>query len=146
MKNKWGLGITIFYSLFVIAMVSFVFYSRGVNIDLVRDDYYQGDIEFQGKLEKLKNARKLSRDLRINMDNNTNEVVLDFPKNIKSISGDIKFYRASDKRLDFNLPIELLKDNIQRIPMSVKNDGLWKVNVDWKGDDTAYFKEEEIFK
>ena len=145
MKNRWGIGIAIFYISFVAVMVGFVMFSRGVNRDLVRDDYYQGDIEFQEKYDKLDNAGKLAHNLRVSFDKETANLILEFPKNMEKISGNILLYRPDDKTLDFKRPVMVGSDGTQIISLKGKKQGVWKVNIDWKGNGIKYFKEDEIY-
>ena len=145
MKNRWGIGIAIFYGSFVLAMIGFVFYSRGLNFDLVREDYYQGDLDYQQQKDKISNAKNLSKDLVISFDNEAKNVIFEFPQNMTSLEGSIHFYRPNNKQMDFIIPIKKDNNNIQTVSVKGKEKGYWKVIVDWKGDGTAFYKKEEIF-
>ncbi len=145
MRNKWGIGIAIFYGSFMAAIIGFVIFSKGQNIDLVRDDYYQGDIEYQGKLNRMKNASNLAKDVSIKIDSKTRDALIEFPVDMKNITGNIVFYKPDNKKLDFKLPINLEEGNSQRTSMTIREKGRWKVNIDWQENGVDYFSNGEIY-
>ncbi len=144
MKINWGTGITIFYTIFVITMVSFVVYSMGLNKDLVREDYYNEDLKFQAKYDKIKNAKNLEEALLIKLDDEQEEVFFNFPKSINKINGKIVFYKPDNKIFDFSIPIQLNDKNVQNVSVKGKKSGVWKVKVDWVGDKIPYYIEQRI--
>jgi hypothetical protein len=59
MKISWGTGIAIFYSFFVIAMLVFVYAATNQDISLVSDTYYEEDLSYQVKLDKIQQTNQL---------------------------------------------------------------------------------------
>ena len=60
MKFNWGTGIAIFLILFIGALIWVLYQSRQVDNSLVSDTYYQEDLMYQKKYEKLENYAKLT--------------------------------------------------------------------------------------
>ena len=47
---NWGVGIALVYTFFVIGMLTLVFLSKSQKIDLVTENYYQQELEFQDEI------------------------------------------------------------------------------------------------
>lgn len=144
MKISWGVGITITIIVFTIITLSFVFLSFGEDVNLVRDDYYEAELKFNEKKETLKRTDELVEKLKITL-TQTN-IEFSFPKvfTYSSISGEIFFYRPSDRELDLKIPVILDSTQKMIIPTKRLNSGLWKIRVDWNADSLSYFNEKII--
>ena len=144
MKFNWGTGIAIFYSLFVIALVSLVWQTRQYDHSLVSDRYYADDLKYQEHYDKLTNSRDLPIDLSVQYLVQMQEVKLNFPEGMGSYGGKIHFFCPSDSKQDFYVPIKVGEGIDQRISTKGLKGGLWKVKVDWTASGKAFFKEEII--
>jgi len=144
MKNKWGIGIAIFYSSFVAVMIFFVFFSKTQNIDLVRDDYYNEDLRYQQKYEKLENTKNLKNDIVIDYLKDQSIVEFTFPAEMNDFAGLIQFYKPDNKEDDFVIPIHMKGEHIIKVPVGDKPSGVWRLNIDWIGDGTQYFKKHKF--
>ncbi|WP_338768555.1 FixH family protein [Bernardetia sp. ABR2-2B] len=136
-KFNWGTGIFLFYSAFVIFMLSLVFMSMQQKIELVTENYYTEGIDFQRQINERKNVAALKAKPTIKQLENGN-VEIKFPVSdsldVDKITGQIAFFRPSDKDLDFSLPIKLTKPNHQLITEKIEQ-GLWKVKLSWTQED-----------
>ena len=65
MKFNWGTGITLFYITFMFTMIFMVYQSTLVERNLVVENYYEKDLQYQSHLDKLKNSSTLKKDLGI---------------------------------------------------------------------------------
>ncbi len=144
MKLNWGTGIAIVYSAFVIIMVSLVVYSKNIDHTLVMDNYYEEDLKYQGHIDKVNNSRTLANDLEISVLEPDRLLRLQFPVAVSAVSGNVLFYRADDKGKDFSVNIAVNEKGEMNVPTDKLLPGKWKVQVDWKGDGTDYFKEKVI--
>ncbi len=145
MKFHWGWGIAIVYTTFVVVMVTLVVKSKSVDHTLVAEDYYAQDIAYQQHYDKLANAASLKEDLKIYADRNTNQVVLHFPAEVGKPSGQVVFFRPSDKSMDKTMNIEVDSHGEMRVPMRQLAPGLWRIKVDWQAGGRAFFKEVKLF-
>lgn len=146
MKINWGTGIVIAF----IAFISFIMYfvvnmnvNKKYDHDLVTEDYYKKELEFQNDINKETNAKNLSENLNWKK---TNEgLVITFPEtfDINSISGKVFLYRPSNKQLDFETSISTSNHNLL-IPDTRLLDGRWNIKIDWKYKETSYLFKEEI--
>ena len=139
MKWNWGVGITLTIIVFTIISLLFIYFAFNQDINLVRDDYYEAEVQFNEKLETIKRTKKLTEELKIKLI--PNFISVQFPAEIgdQEISGTIFLYRPSDEKLDFKLPIEIDSSKNQLIPTDKMITGQWKIQVDWTADTNRYF-------
>ena len=139
-KFNWGHGILLFFIIFVGSMLTVLWLSFGVDHSLVRDDYYDEDIHYQETFDKKQNFLK-SDNVSIEYMNADGVIAVDFNESVNP-NGLITMYRPSDKSLDYQVNIQSSKTNI---PVKKLKKGLWRVKVDWKENDKAYYAEKDIF-
>ncbi|PTM10025.1 MAG: cytochrome C oxidase Cbb3 [Bacteroidetes bacterium] len=146
MKINWGTGIVIAF----IAFISFILYfvinmniNTKYNHDLVTEDYYKQELEFQQDIDKETNAKHLVQNIEWKKINEG--ITLTFPENIKpeSITGKVFLYRPSNKQLDFETTISLSNHNLL-IPDKRLLDGRWNIKVDWQYNGKSYLYKKEI--
>ena len=53
MKWNWGVGITLTIIVFTIISLLFIYFAFNQDINLVRDDYYEAEVQFNEKLETI---------------------------------------------------------------------------------------------
>lgn len=146
MKFNWGTGIILAFIGFIGFILYFVI-SMNVNQkydhDLVTEDYYKQELEYQNDIDKEINAKTLKQNL--NWKKTTEGISIQFPKeiDIKNISGKVFLYRPSNKQLDFEIPISLSNHNLL-IPDNRLLDGRWNIKIDWEYNKKSYLYKKEI--
>ena len=146
MKHNWGTGIVIAF----IGFISFIMYfvinmntDKKLDHDLVTEDYYKQELKYQNDIDKEKNAKTLSANLKWRK---TEEgMLISFPENLEpsNISGKVFLYRPSNKQLDFETTISLSNHNLL-IPDKRLLDGRWNIKIDWNYKGNNYLYKEEI--
>ena len=144
MKISWGVGITITIIVFTLITLSFVYLSFGEDVNLVRDNYYEAELNFNQKRETQKRTDELTEKLLIDLSNNNIEFVFPSMFTTSSINGEILLYRPSDRELDINMQINVDSSNTMNFPTQKLNSGLWKIQVEWNADSLSYFNEKII--
>lgn len=144
MKISWGVGITITIIVFTLITLSFVYLSFGEDVNLVRDNYYEAELNFNQQRETEKRTDELTEKLLINLSSNNIEFVFPSMFTTSSINGEIQLYRPSDRELDINMQINVDSSNTMNIPTQKLNSGLWKIQVEWNADSLSYFNEKII--
>lgn len=143
-KLNWGTGIAIFYILFVIAMLSFVFWTSGHKPDMVTDDYYAEEQVYQSTIDNRIRAEDLAGDITINSKKGQIDITLPEGMNDKSIKGELFLYRQSDKTMDTRLQFEGQKTDFsfqsERIAI-----GKWTMKLSWAADGKDYYYEDNIW-
>ena len=148
MKINWGTGIVLafigfiaFIMYFVVTMIT----NDKYNHDLVVDDYYKQELEYQKDIDKQTNANKLVKN--ISYERTQEGLQINFPNNLEpeNIKGKVFLYRPSNKQLDFETTISLSKSHLL-IPDSSLVDGRWNIKIDWQYSGESYlFKEQIIY-
>lgn len=140
---SWGIKILLLYLGFVALIVTMVGLTMRENVDLVSDDYYQQELEYQKKINTIERTALLKEPLTWRITNDT--LVLEFP-NLRSSSmgGSVFFFRPSDAQLDQKIPIPDKPDSIRRIPVSQLESGLYRMQIDWHASGTSYYNESMI--
>ena len=146
MKINWGTGIVLAF----IGFISFIMYfvinmntNEKYDHDLVTEDYYKQELEFQNDIDKEQNSKNLSTN--ITWKKTDKGLVIVFPETLKAenISGKVFLYRPSNKQFDFETPISLSNHNLL-IPDKRLLDGRWNINVDWQYNGKSYLYKKEI--
>jgi len=142
---NWGWRITIFLTLFIGFIMYMVIYSFGVSSDLVAEDYYNQEIQYQQNIEAQKNAIQFTDDVFIK--SNNEQISIEFPEsfNINIEKGNILFYRPDNAKLDKSIDLKLEKDNTQSIDKSLFIEGMYKVTIQFISEGKTYLFNKEIW-
>ncbi|QRM89872.1 cytochrome C oxidase Cbb3 [Lacinutrix sp. WUR7] len=146
MKINWGTGIVIAF----VAFISFIMYfiitmmtDSTYDHDLVVEDYYKQELQFQNEINKETNAKSLVEN--ISWKKTAEGLVIIFPENLQkeNITGKVFLYRPSNKQFDFEMPISLSNHNLL-IPDKRLLDGRWNIKVDWQYNGKNYLYKKEV--
>jgi len=145
-KINWGTGIIIAFICFIAFILYFVIAmntNKKYNHDLVTEDYYNEELQYQNDIDKQNNAKSLNKNITYHK---TNEgIIIQFPKEleIEKITGKVFLYRPSNKQLDFEIPISLSNTHLL-IPDKSLVDGRWNIKIDWQYNGNSYLFKETI--
>ena len=127
-------------------LISFwlIYFSFSQEVNLVRDDYYQAEVQFDSKLESIKRTNLLDKNLKISLIEKNIEIV--FPDAFKNnkIEGSILLYRPSDRDRDVEISVKLDSNQTQLIPTIGMLSGMWEIQVSWETESIEYFNEKKI--
>jgi nitrogen fixation protein FixH len=145
MKINWGTGIVLAFITFIGFILFFVVrmsIDHRADHDLVTEEYYKAELEYQQEIDAEQHARKYAR---IASQRTPEGISLRFPENLdcEKIEGTVSLYRPSNKHLDFDFPISLSNAHLL-IPDKRLLDGRWDIKVSWKYDEEAYLYKESI--
>ncbi len=147
MKINWGWSIT----LAIVSFMGFIlFFVIRVQTDstydneLVAEDYYKQEIEFQESIDKKQNAANLTEKLKIST--NPEGIIIEFPKDldVSKIKGKMSLYRPSNQKLDFEKTISLSTSHLL-IPKSDLVSGRWDISIDWTYENKSYLNQQTIY-
>ncbi len=144
-KFNWGTGITIVIILFlVITIGQVVFIHKTIDYDLVDEEYYKAEIEYQTQIEKVKRTNELPEKLNIKLLDKFIEFNFPLMFSSNSIGGIINFYKPSDDLLDKMESIKLDEKNKMFFPYDQLSSGLWKIKINWSVDSVEYYNEKIV--
>ncbi len=147
MKINWGTSIVIAFGTFMFFILYFVYKVQSnskYDNELVVEEYYKHDANYQQELEKLQNSADLSEKPKIVKTTNGLEISFPTHLDIKNITGNVSFYRSSNKKLDFIVPISFSGSTLL-IPNKRLIEGLWKISINWNYNKVDYITKETIY-
>lgn len=139
---NWGNSIVVVFVLFAAFILYMVVQAFSQNLDLVADDYYALEINYQQKQNQKTNLEKLGERVSVSMEEKS--IVLSFPTDQKP-TGEIYFYHPSRKLFDQKVSISMDAQNIQIVDGSDLVAGNYRVNITWKSGDEEFFQQEKIY-
>ena len=144
--NPWPYAIIGWFLLFGSAMAAWVVVAVRNDPELVRPDYYEQEIAYQKQIDRLNRTASVRGEVSVAYDYSRNQVTLQLPPTHLStqLKGQIHFYRPSNAKLDFDLPLDLNPAGAQRVSTSKLQAGLWKVRVSWTSGGQEYFHDQSL--
>lgn len=147
MKINWGTSVVIAFASFMLFILYFVVKVQSnskYDNELVVEEYYKHDANYQQELAKLQNGADLKQ--KPTFTKTADGIEITFPKafDINKISGNVSFYRSSNKKLDFEVPISISSATLL-IPKKRLVGGLWDITINWKYNNTDYISKETIY-
>ena len=141
--STWPLGILAFYSTFVILLIGFLIFSTFNTIDLVTEDYYAKELDYQQQINRIKNTQEYGYKLTLAHDKSLDAIIVQFPRNLNysDIEGRIHLFRASNSNLDKSIPVRLSRSGVQIIPSKSLAYGNWRVKIFWQNKDGKFYSE-----
>ena len=145
MKFNWGTGILLTIILFFLAVVAFFIYSANLDINLVEENYYEKELAYQERIDRIKNTEKLPEKIKINLADKTLTIAFPGIYKGKQPVGHVLFYRPSDQAKDFTVPLQLNDSALQVIDASRLDPGRYMIKIDWMMDGSGYYFEEAVY-
>ena len=147
MKINWGTGIVIAFAIFITFILYFVFTvqtNSTYDNELVVEEYYKHDAKFGDEMARIQDAEGLAQKPVIV---NTSEgITIVFPEVFipKDIKGKVVFYRPSNKKFDFEVPISISSSSLI-VPKERLIGGRWNINMEWQYDGKQYLTKDTIY-
>ncbi|GAB3986573.1 hypothetical protein GCM10028807_04290 [Spirosoma daeguense] len=139
---NWGKAIMLVFVLFMSFIGTLVYRMTRQHVDLVSDNYYQNEIDFQKHIDRVNNARHNSS-ATMTYHSDQQQVVVALPSNLRK--GEITFYRPGDRSQDFRVAIPLNHPNRQVISTQSLAKGNWRIQFSWSDGQREYYQEEQFF-
>jgi hypothetical protein len=141
---SWGTKIFMLYGGFVALIAFLVVSSMRQNADLVAEDYYQQELQYQNRIDQTDAALKSGFYPAIVVTDSQVNIV--FPDTVRSlgITGEVIFYRADNKALDYTEKISLDNTGKMSIAQSKFTAGRYQAKVKWKSAGQDYYYESII--
>lgn len=138
---NWGHGIILAIVGFVAVIVTMVVISvRMTGIELVTDDYYEQEINYQSQIDRLTSANQLDREV-ITYDAQQQVLLFDLPIGTEA---ELELFRPSDETLDQQLDFTVSTDQLMSVPVDQLKPGYWRVQLHWIEEGKEYYEEKKI--
>jgi len=145
-RTLWPYAIIAVFVLFMSYIGFMVSKAMHTSVDLISPDYYQQELAYQKRMESVARTAALPVAVAITHEAAVSQLHLQLPPSFagKHIEGQIHFFRPSDLKLDFTLPLQPSSDLAQCISTQKMASGFWRVRVDFTADGQAYFVEKDF--
>ena len=145
-KFTWGHGIALALACFIgfILYLIFIFPIGKQTSDLVSDNYYQDELEYQKVIKKKKNADQLSQ--KPFFAQLPYGIRIAFPKETIDAGQQVHFelYSTNDKEKDKKQNVNLDSNNSFLVPKEMLSTGSYILKVRWKKSDIDYQVDYEL--
>ena len=142
-KLNWGVGAFSLFGAFVLMMLSFVYITLQQNIDLVTEDYYEKEVDFDNLQREKANAIRLPEQVTWLIEND--QFVITIPNDSSpSHRVSVVFYKTSDKSLDRKYEFKQTSDSKLHVPLQDLAQGMYQLQVRWTTEKSKYYHEEGI--
>ena len=142
-KISWGTGIVIGIIVFIVISITMTVIFMTQDVSLVLDNYYEKSLSYQEEIDKQSRTKSLDEQVKINFNGELITVLVPLDYINKDISGEIFFYRPSNPKLDFALPLQLVEGS-QVVPVERLEKGFWRIKLNWIMDGNGYYNERAI--
>lgn len=147
MKLNWGNWIAVVYSVFVLFIIAMVYMAFGEKWDLVAENYYEQEIQYQDKINSKGNVSSAGVEPRIYVKGGV--LKLEFGGSQTSTvfdKGQIEFFRPSDAAMDVKVSFEeALKDSSSvSVPLQILSKGKYLAKISWTKDEKNYYFEQNL--
>ncbi|MBK8983527.1 MAG: FixH family protein [Ignavibacteria bacterium] len=142
---SWGIKIILVFIIFAGGLTALVIISMSKNVDLVHEQYYEEEINYQKHIDILEQSKILNEDINVTVDENNIKLKLNKSEKYNNLSGKINFYRSSDASKDFIYDLKIDESGEQMFPVNEMISGSWKLKFELNRDGKNYFVEKNIF-
>jgi nitrogen fixation protein FixH len=142
---NWGKAIVVAYIFFGAFIISMVVMTYKQNIDLVAEDYYAQELDYQAHMHKMEKLQALGG---VTIKRNGQQLKITFPESLaqaEELAGTINFYRPSNAMFDSTKNFTIKKSNILELDGSQLLAGKWDVKIEFSDGTTEYFHLEKLY-
>ena len=137
----WPYAIILVFVFFAIFIGQFVYRSMQNPTNLVAEDYYQQEINYQSKIDKSSNALAIKSQMEFDI---TDDLVkVNFPMAWTNVKGTLHLYNPINEQLDVSAPFST-PSNVLQMKLKDLQIGNWTVKLEFDYEGKAYFVEEKI--
>jgi hypothetical protein len=137
----WGKGILLSIIGFVVLIMTMVVISvRMDGIELVTENYYEAEINYQDRIDEESSALRLDRTV-ISYSTMGKNLVLDLPT---GTTGKLQLFRPSDSKLDREILVDVIGSGSTSVALDDLKPGYWKIQLSWTEEGKNYYEEKKI--
>ena len=144
---NWGYKIFFTFLVFGAMIITMVVISVRQDVNLVSEDYYQKELDFQSQIDKSRNYNNLSEKPEFIFNKEDGSCILSFPDELvkTSIKGTVHFYRPSSSVHDKIFSLDLEGNTSVEMDINGLIEGMWKIKVDWTDGNQGYYFEKPVY-
>lgn len=141
---NWGYKILVVIIAFMIAILSMVFVAFRQTNDMLDENYYEKEMNYQSLIDAAQNLNLVNDSLLINQ--NESYVIVHVPRTLISNfeQGNLTFLRIDDKRKDFTFDFKPNEEGILQIEKFKFIPGTYKARIKWRNLGKDYYREQNL--
>lgn len=145
-RNPWPWAIVLTFVLFISGTVSLVVMACSQKVELVSNNYYEQELQFQEQLDRMNHTSQLAAPAKINYDPVRKLIAISLPPEHhgRKTTGHIDLYRPSAAGQDRHLMLQTDERGMQNLNVAQLGAGLWKLRLRWQVDGREYFHEQQV--
>jgi hypothetical protein len=137
---NWGTGITIGIALFVLMTLGLVMVAVRQDHELVAEDYYERELDYQAKMEHAVNAKDSGINPVVSQgEAGCVEVMFSVP-----VKGKIVLFRPSDKSMDSESVFASDESGKTQYCPERLAPGFWKISLEWEHNGKVCYSEHSL--
>jgi nitrogen fixation protein FixH len=140
----WPIGIVTTFVLFAAMIFYFVISAMRTELNMVSPDYYAQDKQFDQHQAAAQNAERLGAALAMENDPAARLLTIRFPAQGAVSGAKLRFFRPSDARLDFEVPLAPGASLVQQVNTAKLAKGYWKAQLHFEQNGAAFFREASL--
>ncbi|AHJ95352.1 FixH family protein [Hymenobacter swuensis] len=142
-RTLWPYAIIAVFVLFAGYIGYMVQQAMRTTVDLVSPDYYQQELAYQQRMETVARTAALPAPVELTYDAAAQVLQLQLPPALagRAVQGQMHFFRPSNQKLDFSLPLQA---GSQRFSTAKMQPGYWRARLDFTVGSQHYFIEKEL--
>ncbi|TVQ76797.1 MAG: hypothetical protein EA358_08535 [Flavobacteriales bacterium] len=133
-KLHWGNALALSFVFFGIFIGVLVVGSFRESIDLIEENYYEAEVNYQNRMEELQRTANLDDRPSFQSGDGAHNLYLPFPE---EVVGTALFKRPDNAQLDFEMPV---KGGLNPIDLSAIIPGSWIIQLHWEMNGESYFQ------
>jgi hypothetical protein len=141
MTFNWGHKLTIGFIAFAGMIVYMVVQSMNTRYELVSNEYYKDELQYQQVIDGTSRANQLSSKTTVTQQND--DLVIQLPAEMqeKIITGSLWFYNATDSKKDKKLALQVTDKATQNIDSKLFMPGTYTAKISWQSNGVNYYSE-----
>lgn len=145
MKMDWGKGIALSFVIFAILLAFLVYKTGEVTSEMVTDNYYEKELEYNAQYDARKNVLGLSEKPVIEL--TSTELVITYPAEAisENTRGEVYFYSINNVSKDKLYTIKTDTLNRQTFGKEILTSGNYNIQLKWATDSVEYLFDKNIF-
>jgi hypothetical protein len=144
MRFSWGNRILVAILLFIGGMGYLVYRSVNTNYDLVSQEYYKDELEYQKVIDASERAGQLSQKASVSV--NDSGILIQLPEEMKGkiLKGSVYFYCPTDVKKDRKTALAVNEEARQSIGLDQVPPGNYTVKIQWESGNQSYYSEQSL--
>jgi hypothetical protein len=141
MTFNWGHKLTLGFLAFAGMIVYMVIQSMNTHYDLVSNEYYKEELQYQQVIDGTSRANQLSSQITVTQAGK--QLIIQLPNEMQhtTVTGSLLFYSADNSKKDKTITLQTNEQARQIIDSRAFIPGKYTVKIRWQGNGEQYFTE-----